>query len=93
MRRILEFFRASHARNPRVFWLDMVSTVITMAASLALAITARDPHMEWIYPGYFAGSVISIWTGTQRHSPWTVVLCTYFCVMNLVGFGRALAWW
>jgi len=93
MRRVANFFRDSHARNPRVFWLDLISTVFTMAASLGLAMTARNPHMEWIYPGYFAGSLISIWTGTQRHSPWTVVLCSYFCVMNLVGFSRAVGWW
>ena len=93
MRRITEFFRASHARNPGVFWLDLISTVFTMVASLALAITARNPPMEWIYPGYFVGSLISCYTGTQRHSPWTVVLCMYFCVMNLVGFSRAVGWW
>lgn len=92
MRAIARFFVESHQRSPHVFWLDLASTILTMIASLSLAITARAPHMEYIYPGYFLGSLISIYTGYRRHSPWTVVLCSYFCVMNIAGFGRAVGW-
>lgn len=93
MQQLINYFRASHARMPRVFWWELISTLITVVTSLGLAITAAEPDLRWIYPGYFAGAAISIWTGHQRNSPWTVVLCCYFCIANTLGWTRAMLWW
>lgn len=93
MRKIIDYFRHSHQLMPGVFWLDLLSTIITIITSLWLAINAADPDMRVIYPGYFVGALIGIYTGYRRHSPWTVVLCAYFCCINVFGWGRAWGYW
>ena len=93
MQRIRDFWKSSHASDPVAFWIEMISFFFTVGASLTLAITARDPNMAIIYPGFFIGAVTSFYASYRRGISWTMVLTFYFAVVNVFGFGRALNWW
>ena len=93
MQKIVDFWSANFRADPLSFWLDMVSFVFTVGASLTLALTAQAPHMAWIYPGFFLGAVASFWANYRRGVAWTMLLTFYFAVVNVYGFGRALGWW
>lgn len=93
VRRIKHFWSANYRSDPVAFWLDMVSFVFTVGASLTLAITAQQPKMWLIYPGFFLGAVTSFWANYRRGVAWTMLLTFYFAVVNVFGFGRALGWW
>lgn len=83
----------SYHRDPIAFALEQTSLIFTVVASLTLAITADDPNMLIIYPGFFVGSVTAIVAYYRRRIPTPMVLTTYFAIVNVFGFGRAAGWW
>jgi hypothetical protein len=93
MQKIKDFWSASFHRDPLAFWLDMISFFFTVGSSFMLAITARDPNMALVYPGFFLGAVTSFWANYRRGVAWTMLLTFYFAIVNVFGFGRALEWW
>ena len=93
MQKIKDFWSASYHRDKVAFWYDMVSFIFTVAASLSLALTAREPNMAVIYPGFFLGAITSFYANYRRQVAWTMLLTAYFAVVNVIGFGRALFWW
>ena len=93
MQRILDFWSASFRSDRVAFWFEMVSFFFTVCASLYLAIHANDPDMRWVYPGFFVGAVTQVYASYRRGSAWIMLLTTYFAIVNVFGFGRAMLWW
>jgi hypothetical protein len=75
------------------FYIEMVSFVFTVAASLTLATTAQEPKMATIYPLFFVGSVTQCYASFRRGMAWVMMLTGYFACVNVFGFGRAVGWW
>jgi len=71
----------------------MISFVFTVGASLTLAITAQSPNMSHVYPAFFLGAVTQCWASYRRGAAWIMMVTAYFAILNVFGFGRALAWW
>lgn len=93
MQRIREFWSASFRSDPRAFWLEMTSFIFTVSGSMIMAVTAQAPDMRVIYPLFFVGAVTQCWASARRGSAWIMMITAYFAVLNVFGFGRALAWW
>ena len=93
MQRIRDFWSASFRSDPLAFWLELISFVFTVSSSLALAITAQAPSMEYIYPGFFVGAVTQCWASYRRGAAWIMLVTGYFAILNVFGFGRAVLWW
>ena len=93
MQKIQDFWSASFRSDPVAFGFEMLSFVFTVAASLYLAIHAAAPDMRWVYPGFFVGAVSQAYASYRRGSAWIMLLTVYFAIINVFGFGRAVAWW
>lgn len=91
--RLRNFWAHSYQSDPTAFWYEITSFIFTVGASLYLALTANEPNMALVYPGFFVGAVTGMYGYYRRHLFWPMLLTKYFAVINVFGFGRALNWW
>jgi len=91
--RIRDFWIDSFKSDKIAFGFELVSFVFTVAASLTLALNARDPNMLIIYPFFFIGSVTQCYAAVRRGAAWVMLLTGYFAVVNVYGYGVAAQWW
>jgi uncharacterized membrane protein YccC len=90
---IKNFWLNSYHSDKTAFYFELISFVFTVSASLTLAITARDPNMLIVYPGFFVGSVTQAYASYRRGAAWVFLLTTYFACVNVFGYGVASNWW
>lgn len=93
MQSIKNFWLNSYHSDKTAFYFELISFVFTVSASLTLAITARDPNMLIVYPGFFVGSVTQAYASYRRGAAWVFLLTTYFACVNVFGYGVASNWW
>lgn len=93
MQSIKNFWLNSYHSDKTAFYFELVSFIFTVGASLTLAITARDPNMLIVYPGFFVGSVTQAYASYRRGAAWVFLLTTYFACVNVFGYGVASNWW
>lgn len=93
MNKIKDFWLNSYHTDKTAFCLELVSFVFTVVASLTLAINAQNPNMLIVYPGFFVGSITQAYASYRRGAAWVMLLTSYFAVVNVFGFGRAIGWW
>ena len=91
--RIKDFWVSSYYSDKVAFTYELLSFVLTVGASLTLAITAADPDMRYVYPGFFLGSIFGVLGYLRRKLAWPLLLTSYFAVVNVFGFGVAMYWW
>ena len=91
--RIRDFWIESFKSDKIAFGFELVSFVFTVAASLTLALNARDTNMLIIYPFFFIGSVTQCYAAVRRGAAWVMLLTGYFAVVNVYGYGVAALWW
>jgi hypothetical protein len=92
MQNIRDFWAHSYHTDPTAFVFEMISFIFTVYASMYLAIHAADPDMRWVYPGFFVGAVTQVYASWRRGSAWIMLLTTYFALINVFGFFRAIEW-
>jgi len=90
MERIKNAVVKSWQHDRIAFVFEMVGMIFTIAGSLILALTAKDPNMLIIYPLFLVGAVTGLFAYYRREMIWTIVLTAYFVVINIVGFFVAL---
>lgn len=93
MDKIREFWLSSYYSDKTAFYFELVSFIFTVAASLTLAITAQNPNMLYVYPGFFVGSVTQAYASYRRGAAWVLLLTSYFACVNIFGFGVAAGFW
>ena len=93
MQKIRDFWLNSYHSDRTAFAFELVSFIFTVGASMTLAITARDPNMMIVYPGFFVGSVTQAYASYRRGAAWVLLLTSYFACVNVFGFGVATGWW
>ena len=84
--KVRAFWLRSYQSDKQAFYFELVSSVFTVGASLTLAITAVDPDMRYIYPGYFVGSLTATYAHYRRKLAWPTLLVGYFCFVNFYGW-------
>ena len=92
MQKIIDFFKHSYHSDKVAFGFEIFSTVVTIAASLTLALNADSPDMRIVYPGFFIGSCTAVYAYYRRKLAWPLVLTGYFACVNVLGFSRAMGW-
>ena len=92
MNKIIDFFKHSYHSDKVAFAFEIFSTVVTIAASLTLALNANSPDMRIVYPGFFLGSCTAVYAYYRRKLAWPLILTGYFACVNVFGFGRAMSW-
>ena len=93
MQKIKDFWSNSYRSDRTAFAFELVSFIFTVGASMTLAISARDPNMMIVYPGFFVGSVTQCYASYRRGAAWVMLLTFYFACVNIFGFGVAAQWW
>jgi hypothetical protein len=93
MQKIKDFWINSYNSDKTAFAFELISFIFTVGASLTLAITAMNPNMLIVYPGFFVGSVTQCYAAYRRGAAWVMLLTGYFAVINVFGFGVAASWW
>jgi len=93
MQNIKKFWLSSYHSDHTAFYFELVSFIFTVSASLTLAITAKNPNMLFVYPGFFVGSVTQCYASYRRGAAWVMMLTAYFACVNVFGFGVAAGWW
>jgi len=93
MQQIKEFWEQSYYSDKFAFYLELVSFIFTVSASLYLAVNAANPDMRFVYPGFFVGAVTQCYASYRRGAAWVMLLTGYFACVNIFGFGRAIGWW
>lgn len=92
VRKIKDFWISSYRSDRVAFYYELISFVVTVAASLTLAINANAPDMRVVYPGFFIGSVAAIIAYKRRQLVWPLLLTIYFACVNIFGFSVAMGW-
>lgn len=92
MQKIIDFFKHSYHSDKVAFGFEIFSTVVTIAASLTLALHADSPDMRIVYPGFFIGSCTAVYAYYRRKLAWPLILTGYFACVNVFGFSRAMGW-
>jgi len=93
LQKIKDFWSNSYRSDRTAFAFELVSFIFTVGASMTLAISARDPNMMIVYPGFFVGSVTQCYASYRRGAAWVMLLTFYFACVNIFGFGVAAQWW
>jgi len=91
--KIVDYFRQSYQQDKLCFWLEMVSTLVNIIASMTLALNATNPDMRIVYPFFIVGSALAVFTFYRRKLIWPTMLVGYFFCMNILGFGIAMRFW
>jgi hypothetical protein len=93
MKKIIDFWASSYHSDRIAFIAELISFVLTVGASLTLAITASDPDMRIVYPFFFLGSIAGLYGYYRRKLAWPMMLTTWFIFVNIFGFAVAMSWW
>ena len=93
MEKIKNFWTNSYQSDKIAFGFELVSFIFTVGASMTLALTAKDPNMLLVYPGFFLGSIRQCYASFRRGAAWVMLLTFYFSIVNIFGFGVASSWW
>ena len=88
-----KFWLQSYRSDKIAFYFELVSFIFTVGASMTLALTADQPDMRIVYPGFFIGSLTATYAHYRRELAWPMILVGYFSIMNVFGFGVANGWW
>jgi len=91
--KIVNFWRHSWETDRKAFVAELISFILTVGASLTLAVTADQPDMRLVYPGFFLGSIAGLYGYYRRKLAWPMMLTFYFLFVNIFGFGVAMLWW
>ena len=59
---------------------------------MTLALTAKDPNMLLVYPGFFVGSITQCYASFRRGAAWVTLLTFYFGCVNIFGYAVAANW-
>ena len=91
--KVRSFWLRSFESDRTAFYFELVSFIFTVGASLTLAITASDPDMTIVYPGFFIGAVTQCYASFRRGAAFVMMITGYFSIINVYGFGVASYWW
>ena len=91
--KVRAFWLRSFESDRVAFAFEMISFIFTVGASLTLAITASNPDMTIIYPGFFIGAVTQCYAAYRRNAAFVMMVTGYFAVINVYGYGVASYWW
>jgi hypothetical protein len=93
LKSVKQFAIDSYRSDPVAFYLELVAFVSTVGASMWLAVSAANPDMTIIYPGFFVGAVTGALGYYRRRILFPMLLTTYFALVNIFGYGVASEWW
>lgn len=93
IRKIVEFCAHSYHSDRISFTCELISLVFAVIASMILAVTAEEPNMKIIYPGFFISCTAATIGYYRRKLVWPMILTSYYMVVNIFGLGVVYKIW
>ena len=87
--KVRSFWLRSSESDRTAFYFELVSFIFTVGASLTLAITASDPDMTIVYPGFLVGALTQCYASYRREAAFVMMITGYFAIINVYGYGVA----
>ena len=84
MQSIKQFWINSYKLSPFAFYCELVETIFLVGASAVLTFTVLDPATEIFIPMYLIGSLLGLISTVIRKAAFTIILCSWFVVMNTI---------
>ena len=84
MDRIVKYFRESYRLSPFAFYCELVETIFLVGASAVLTFTVLDPATHIFIPMYLIGSILGLISTVIRKAAFTILLRSWFVVMNII---------
>jgi hypothetical protein len=91
--KVKDFWIRSYVSDRRAFYYETVASICVFISMTWIAVMAYHPPMHLIYPISFVGAVFSVAAFRRRGVAWPLVMTSYFGMLHIFGFGRALTWW
>jgi len=91
--KVRSFWLRSYESDRTAFYFELVSFIFTVGASLTLAITALNPDMTIVYPGFLVGALTQCYASYRREAAFVMMITGYFAIINVYGYGVASYWW
>jgi hypothetical protein len=90
MYKIKIFFYNSYLSDKVAFYLELISFLCHITASMSLALTANNPNLAYVYPFSVLGSLCAFLSVRRRKLAWPLITTFYACCINVIGFSRAV---
>ena len=88
MEKIKNFWLNSYNSNKVAIYFEMVSAITVIIGSAILTYTVLAPRPDIFIPFYWIGSLTGILGAYYRLSSWTLILCSWFTIMNTIALWR-----
>lgn len=85
LKEIKQFWKISYETDHTAFYLELISVIFTITGSLLLTFGSPTPNMAHVFPIYIVGSLTLAIACWRRKILWTLVLASWFTIMNLIG--------
>lgn len=72
-------------KDPTAFYFEMIGMMFTVAGSLVMALTAKNPNFAIVYPLFLVGSSTGLVAYYRLQMVWSIVLTGYFVIINTIG--------
>ena len=83
-KKVISYFGESYRLSPFAFYCELVETIFLVGASAVLTFTVLDPATEIFIPMYLIGSLLGLISTVIRKAAFTIILCSWFVVMNTI---------
>ena len=84
MNAVVAYFKESYRLSPFAFYCELVETIFLVGASAVLTFTVLDPATHIFIPIYLIGSILGLISTVIRKAAFTIILCSWFVVMNTI---------
>jgi len=68
-----------------IFWLEMIGTLSSIAASVLVSIWANRIDLSWVFIFWMIGSISLAISSYMRSTAWPMILMIVYTVFNLIG--------
>lgn len=85
MEAVKHYLIRNYQLDPVLFYIEMFSVCMQLAASLYLALTAKNPDMLTVYAMYTVGSGVGIYVYYKRQLVWTLIMVIVYTMINVLG--------
>ena len=87
---VFQWIRADWASHPIRFIVELIAWAISIGCSVAMAVTAPNPPLLYMYPIWITGCVLYGWSAYTRRSFGMIANYALLVGIDLLGFIRIL---
>lgn len=71
--------------NPLLFWLELIGTASSIAASVLISVWTGSIDLFWVFVCWMIGSLSLTVTAYMRSTGWPMLLMIVYTIFNIIG--------